>query len=168
MSVAVKRQPAADVPSPWLRLYRFTVDQRHRIVEAGGLDETQRVELLEGWIVVKSTYNPPHCVAICLVGEQVRKGLPDNWRVRIRSAVTTSDSEPEPDVAVVRGKALDAGLWRDLRLDYFALTADAVLGVPPSALENEHAWGLMAARGCSCAAPPRRRRPDPQGPAPSD
>lgn len=46
----------------------------------------------------------------------------------------------------VRGKALDAGLWRERRLDYFALTADAALGVPPSAPESEHAWGLMAAR----------------------
>ena len=46
----------------------------------------------------------------------------------------------------VRGKALDAAFWQERGLDYFALTADAVLGVPPSAPEPEHAWGLMAAR----------------------
>jgi len=46
----------------------------------------------------------------------------------------------------VRAKALDSSLWHDPGLAHFALTADAVLGIPPAAPEGEHAWGLMAAR----------------------
>ena len=46
----------------------------------------------------------------------------------------------------VRGKALDRSLWHDEDLAYFAQTADAVLGIPPAAPDEEHAWGLMAAR----------------------
>ncbi|MGE4048936.1 MAG: DEAD/DEAH box helicase, partial [Acetobacteraceae bacterium] len=46
----------------------------------------------------------------------------------------------------IRGKALDRSLWRDEGLEYFAATADAVLGVPALIPEAEHAWGLMAAR----------------------
>lgn len=46
----------------------------------------------------------------------------------------------------VRDKALDASFWRDPRLDYFSHTADAVLDVPITAPEKDHAWGLMAAR----------------------
>lgn len=38
-------------------------------------------------------------------------------------------------------KVLGAAFWRDRRLDYFALTADGVLGVAPAAPESEHAWG---------------------------
>ncbi len=46
----------------------------------------------------------------------------------------------------VRGKALDRSLWNDEGLAYFAHTADAVLGISPTAPDEEHAWGLMAAR----------------------
>ena len=46
----------------------------------------------------------------------------------------------------VRAKALDRSVWRDKGLSYFPQTADAVLGVPPNAQEEDHAWGLMAAR----------------------
>ena len=46
----------------------------------------------------------------------------------------------------VRGKALDRSLWHDEGLAYFAHTADAVLGISPAAPDEEHAWGLMAAR----------------------
>ncbi len=46
----------------------------------------------------------------------------------------------------VRGKALDRSLWHDEGLSYFSHTADAVLGTSPAASDEEHAWGLMAAR----------------------
>ncbi len=46
----------------------------------------------------------------------------------------------------IRGKALDRSLWQDEGLAYFAHTADAVLGISPDAPDEEHAWGLMAAR----------------------
>ena len=46
----------------------------------------------------------------------------------------------------VRGKALDHSLWHDEDLAYFAQTADAVLGISPAASDEQHAWGLMAAR----------------------
>ena len=46
----------------------------------------------------------------------------------------------------LRGKALDRSLWQDDDLAYFAPTADAVLGVPTTAPDADHAWGLMAAR----------------------
>jgi len=46
----------------------------------------------------------------------------------------------------IRGKALDRSLWQDEGLAYFAHTADAVLGISPGAPDEEHAWGLMAAR----------------------
>jgi len=46
----------------------------------------------------------------------------------------------------VRGRALDASVWRDGGLDLFGPTATAVLGVAQDAPEEERAWGLMAAR----------------------
>ena len=46
----------------------------------------------------------------------------------------------------VRGRALDASIWRDGGLDLFGPTATAVLGMAQDAPEEERAWGLMAAR----------------------
>ncbi len=75
------------------------------MIEAGVLPEDERVELLEGWIVPKMPHHPPHDGTIDITEERLRGALPAGWRIRVQSAITTSDSEPEPDVAVVRGTA---------------------------------------------------------------
>jgi Uma2 family endonuclease len=75
------------------------------MIQAGILREDDPVELLEGWIVCKMTRNPPHDVAVALAGAMLIRLLPHGWHVRQQSAITTDDSEPEPDVAVVRGDA---------------------------------------------------------------
>ncbi len=82
---------------------RFTVDEYHRMIQMGLLTEDEPVELLEGWIVPKMPRNPNHDATIELAQETLRGRLPPGWRVRVQSAITTADSEPEPDVAVVRG-----------------------------------------------------------------
>ena len=82
---------------------RFTVDEYHRMVEAGVLTENDSVELLEGWIVAKMPHRPSHDATIDQTGEVLRGQLPVGWRLRIQSAITTDDSEPEPDLAVVLG-----------------------------------------------------------------
>ena len=82
---------------------RFTVDEYHRMIEVGILEEDDPVELLEGLILYKLTRTPPHDVAVALAGKILGRLLPDGWHVRQQSAITTDDSEPEPDIAVVRG-----------------------------------------------------------------
>jgi Uma2 family endonuclease len=42
-----------------------------------------------------------------LVQQALSPLLPTGWRIRIQSAITTDDSEPEPDLAVVRGAVRD-------------------------------------------------------------
>jgi Uma2 family endonuclease len=86
---------------PWL--HRFGVDAYHRMFEVGILTEDDDVELLNGWIVHKMPRNPPHDTALMLILEALRAILSSDWVIRGQSAVTASESEPEPDVAVVRG-----------------------------------------------------------------
>jgi hypothetical protein len=108
MSVAVKRGPelaAPALPVPAGPLYRFSVEQYHRMIEAGILTENDRAELLEGVVTYKMTHNPPHDATISLVQTELLKRLPDEWVLRIQSAITLADSEPEPDLAVARGPA---------------------------------------------------------------
>lgn len=84
---------------------RFTVDEYHRMAQAGVLTENDPVELLEGWIVAKMPHKPSHDATIDQTDEILRGKLPAGWRMRIQSAITTDDSEPEPDLAVVLGPA---------------------------------------------------------------
>jgi Uma2 family endonuclease len=82
--------------------YRFTVEQYHRINETGVFGG-DRTELLEGWVIGAAKQSPPEAAALSLLHDYVGAGLPSGWAVRIRSGVTTADSETEPDLAVVRG-----------------------------------------------------------------
>ena len=75
-------------------------------IEQGFFPREERCELLEGWIVSKVPKNPPHEAYVALTRRLLDRRLPPGWHVRVQSAVTTSESEPEPDVAVVRGDEL--------------------------------------------------------------
>lgn len=81
---------------------RFTVEEYRRMGEIGLLTEEDRVELLEGWIVPKMNRTPLHDATVELLDDGLRSRLPALWRIRIQSAITAIDSEPEPDLAVVR------------------------------------------------------------------
>jgi Uma2 family endonuclease len=94
----------APIPGP---LRRFSVDEYHRLRDSGFFDDDERYELLEGWIATKMTRKPPHDAVIDLLADLLRAMLPPGLRVRVKSAITTCDSEPEPDLAVVRGHPRD-------------------------------------------------------------
>src|SRR4051812_21590777 len=87
------------IARPPLPLRRFTVAEYHRMIETGILSEDDDVELLDGWIAQKMSCNPPHDAALGLVQAALMAVLPGEWICRGQSAVTTSESEPEPDVA---------------------------------------------------------------------
>ena len=102
VSIAALPPWNVDQPPP-VPVRRFSGDEYHRLGEIGVLTEEDRVELLEGWIVPKTVHNPPHDGTIQLIDEALRPILPSGWRIRIQSSITTQDSEPEPDLAIVRG-----------------------------------------------------------------
>jgi Uma2 family endonuclease len=83
--------------------HRFTVEQYHQMIEAGILTENDRVELLDGWILPKMPHNPPHDATVSLAQHELSVRITEDWIIRIQSAITTADSEPEPDVTVAKG-----------------------------------------------------------------
>lgn len=83
--------------------HRWSVDEYHRFIELGILTEDDRVELLEGHVVNKMAHNPPHDVAVQRLTKRLVRSAPTGWEVRIQSAITLTDSEPEPDAVVARG-----------------------------------------------------------------
>jgi Uma2 family endonuclease len=81
------------------------VDEYHRLIREGIIQNIERTELLDGWIVSRMTRNPPHDVSLDKSQDAIRPCLPTGWRLRVQSAITLSGSEPEPDLAVVAGPA---------------------------------------------------------------
>jgi Uma2 family endonuclease len=104
--VAASSNGAASA-SPPLPVHRFTVDQYHTMIQTEILGEEDPVELLEGWVITKMSRGPRHDAVLALALRVVGANLPANWHLRGQSAVTTEQSEPEPDVAVVRGDIRD-------------------------------------------------------------
>ncbi|HEY2416209.1 MAG TPA: Uma2 family endonuclease [Pirellulaceae bacterium] len=96
--------PSPEIGIPPYPVYRFTVAEYEQLTRAGILTEDSNVELLEGWIVPKMPRNPPHDNVIDLINYLLQRLLPLGWFVRIQNSAVTSDSVPEPDVSVVRGK----------------------------------------------------------------
>jgi Uma2 family endonuclease len=80
----------------------FSVAEYHRMVDAGILTEDDRVELLEGVIVLMSPQKEPHAQAIEVLTEALVLQVRGRYRVRPQLPLTLGDrSEPEPDLAVV-------------------------------------------------------------------
>jgi Uma2 family endonuclease len=97
--VQIRHKPWTSMPP----LYLFTVDQYEKLVESGAFRPDERAELIEGVVVQKMPQDPPSAVVIEYTLDAVRPQLPTGWRLREQKPVRLSDSEPEPDIAVVRG-----------------------------------------------------------------
>jgi Uma2 family endonuclease len=105
MSASSNVRNATNEAEP-LKLRRFTVDEYHRLGDSGILTTDDRVELLQGLITSKMIHSPRHDATVSLLEQQLRPLLPPEQIIRIQSAITTADSEPEPDLAIVLGPPL--------------------------------------------------------------
>jgi Uma2 family endonuclease len=91
----------AAVPTDYI--WPLTVEQYHEMIRAGILTEDDPVELLEGFLVVKMSKNPAHCLATDETRSALERLLPAGWFTKGQDPITTEISEPEPDITVVRG-----------------------------------------------------------------
>jgi Uma2 family endonuclease len=89
------------------RMFRLTVEQYHEMIDRAILTEHDPVELVEGWLVTKMPKNPSHVTATDLTADNLNDLKPSGWSVRRQDPITTGDSEPEPDVVLVRGSRRD-------------------------------------------------------------
>jgi Uma2 family endonuclease len=83
----------------------ISVEQYHRLGQAGIIP--QHTELLRGVIVEKMIKSPEHSWLVQRLVDWLRDNVPAGWHVRQEQPLTLADSEPEPDVAVVRGEPGD-------------------------------------------------------------
>jgi Uma2 family endonuclease len=81
----------------------IAVNEYHRMIEAGSLGEDDRVQLIAGALVAMTPQGPAHALAIQNLTRLMAQGLPSDLALRPQLPLTLAgDSEPEPDLAVVR------------------------------------------------------------------
>lgn len=82
---------------------RFSVEEYHRMAEAGVLQHGERVELIDGKIVQMAAIGSRHAECVDRLTRILVQGIEDRGTVRVQNPVRLSDhSEPEPDIALVR------------------------------------------------------------------
>lgn len=114
-SIPVSATPAIAVPAPAPAtlpvddLFRLSVDQYHEMIRLGILTEDDAVELLEGVLVKKMPTNPLHRAVAYRIRKWLENYAVDGWFVDTNVPITiaTQNSEPEPDIYLVRGCSED-------------------------------------------------------------
>ena len=87
------------------RLRRIRVGEYHRMIEAGILREGERVQLIDGMLVAMTPQGRAHAFVIQELNRILVRRLGDDFRVLSQLPLTLpGDSEPEPDLAVVRAR----------------------------------------------------------------
>jgi Uma2 family endonuclease len=98
----VQTSPGTEVDAD-LPLKRWTVDEYHRMIQAEILTLNDRVELLEGQIIEMAPQDPPHASVTSRFGNRLVMLFAERAWVRSQLPITISpNSEPEPDIAIVR------------------------------------------------------------------
>jgi len=93
-------------PSILEAVHAFTVDDYHRMTEAGILSADERTELIEGVVVTMSPIGAPHFVTVLLLDQLLRNAVGTRAVVSVQGPVRLPPrSEPQPDLALLRPPA---------------------------------------------------------------
>jgi Uma2 family endonuclease len=94
-------QPQARA-TDWPSLRRWTVQDYHRLDDAGFFRPDERVELIDGVICAMSPKRTTHTVTTRLTSKALMRRVGDVAGICIQNPITLDDySEPEPDIVVV-------------------------------------------------------------------
>src|SRR5437867_4329816 len=91
-----------------LQVRRWTRQEYDRMVEAGVLAPGERAELIDGEVLAMTPQGSLHATAVRLAEEALRAAFGAGYDIRVQMPLALDpSSEPEPDVAVVRGSPRD-------------------------------------------------------------
>jgi Uma2 family endonuclease len=110
VSTVISLPPIVSPPPtfPPLTPRRITVDEYDRIIASGSLNEPKKIELIDGYMVTKTSKSAEHSFSTNEVVKAMEKLLPTGWTARKEDAVRIPEyDEPEPDITVVRGSGAD-------------------------------------------------------------
>ncbi len=98
--------PARSKSAP--QIHRITVDEYDRIGNSGAIEDSHRIELIDGYLLDKMPKNPEHGYSTRRAFREVDRRLAAGWSTWQEHPVRIVEyDEPEPDVMVVRGTDVD-------------------------------------------------------------
>jgi Uma2 family endonuclease len=98
--------PIATLSSTNLKYW--TVQDYYQMSELGILDPNERTELIAGQIVIMTAKGTPHVIALQLLASNLQDQLGKVALIRTQDPILLDNfSEPEPDLAIVKGTILD-------------------------------------------------------------
>jgi Uma2 family endonuclease len=102
-AVAGSDQPGGTEQEALLTRRRFNVDEYYAMARAGILAEDERVELLDGEVVVMTPIGIRHQACVDRLTDAFSRRCTDRAVVRVQGPVRLDEyAEPEPDVALLR------------------------------------------------------------------
>ena len=113
------------------RHYRLTRVEYDRAVEAGAFEPGARLELIDGDLSAMTPEGSRHAAVMDIVAHHLQRVFGSEFYVRIQHPLAVDDySEPEPDIAVVRGAAHDY-------LDAHPTTAVLIVEISNESLDRD-------------------------------
>ena len=94
-----------EIPEVRRRVSPLTVAEYHRLDEFN--ENGRRTELIRGVVIEKMSKSPLHRTLASLLHRLILEQLPPGYSVWKEEPITLTDSEPEPDVSVIRGGERD-------------------------------------------------------------
>ena len=117
-----------DSPTIRARVSPTTVEEYHRQPERNA--NGRRTELIRGIVIEKMSKSPLHSALSTRLYRHVLAHLPDGFSAWKEDPLTFQDSEPEPDVSVLRGA------WSEFETRH-ASTAELVVEVAVSSVRDD-------------------------------
>ena len=97
-----------DAVTPAVGIRRFTRLEYERLAELEFFRPDERLELIDGVMIVREPQDSPHATGVRLVLKALRAVFGRGWIVDSQLPIALDDhSEPEPDAAVVAGDPRD-------------------------------------------------------------
>jgi Uma2 family endonuclease len=133
------------VDETMIRTRKWTRVEYERLAEFEILGPEDRVELLGGDVLLKEPQYSPHATAIQLAFRALDRAFGQGWTVRPQLPVALDEeSEPEPDLCVVRGNPRD---YRDAHPERPVLIVE--IAMSRLRFDREHKGSLYARAGIS-------------------
>ena len=85
----------------------WTLQEFERAAEVGVFGPEERLELIAGEIIPKTTQNSAHATALRLMEKALSRVFMAGYDVRSQLPLILDNDKPEPDVAIVRGETRD-------------------------------------------------------------
>lgn len=92
---------------PGARIWPLSIEAYHALGEVGLIPE--KTELLYGQVFHKMPKSPFHSLLFLRLLKLLQNAVPDGLHVRPEQPILCAESEPEPDISVIRGSSSDYG-----------------------------------------------------------